>query len=242
MIEKRPWLWCTYVWNMFDFAADGRDEGGKHGQNQKGLVTFDRKLKKDAFYLYKAYWSEEPFIHIAGKRYVNRNEKETEVKVYTNQKEVELFVNGLPYEKKEGEHVFTFRIPLDEETDILVKSGELEDTVTLHYVNTPDLSYRLNKEAPVTNWFDAAEIDRTCFSVEDTLGEILAHPVAGRIIEEMMAKMSASRGDVADSVKDNPALKKMMARMTLISLLKQAGEVKKETIDQLNRILQGIKK
>ena len=51
MIEKRPWLWATHVWNMFDFAADGRDEGGKHGENQKGLVTFDRKYKKDAFYL-----------------------------------------------------------------------------------------------------------------------------------------------------------------------------------------------
>ncbi|MWK60556.1 glycoside hydrolase family 2 protein, partial [Pseudomonas otitidis] len=57
MIAERPWLWATHVWNMFDFAADGRDEGGKNGENQKGLVTFDRKIKKDAFYLYKAYWS-----------------------------------------------------------------------------------------------------------------------------------------------------------------------------------------
>ena len=54
MIEERPWLWATHVWNMFDFAADGRDEGGKHGENQKGLVTIDRELRKDAFYLYKA--------------------------------------------------------------------------------------------------------------------------------------------------------------------------------------------
>ena len=53
MIEERPWLWATHVWNLFDFAADGRDEGGKHGENQKGLVTIDLKTKKDAFYLYK---------------------------------------------------------------------------------------------------------------------------------------------------------------------------------------------
>ncbi len=60
-IEQRPYLWATHVWNLFDFAADGRDEGGKHGVNQKGLVTMDRKTKKDAFYLYKAHWSKEPF-------------------------------------------------------------------------------------------------------------------------------------------------------------------------------------
>ena len=81
MIEERPYLWATHVWNMFDFAADGRDEGGKHGVNQKGLVTMDRKLKKDAFYLYKAYWNkEDAFVHICGSRYVDRKEDTTEVK------------------------------------------------------------------------------------------------------------------------------------------------------------------
>ena len=69
MIEKRPWLWATHVWNLFDFAADGRDEGGKHGENQKGLVTIDRKTKKDAFYLYKAAWNKkEAFVRLCGKR------------------------------------------------------------------------------------------------------------------------------------------------------------------------------
>ena len=66
---QRPYLWATHVWNMFDFAADGRDEGGAHGLNQKGLVSFDRKQKKDAFYLYKAAWSKESFVHLCGKRY-----------------------------------------------------------------------------------------------------------------------------------------------------------------------------
>ncbi|WP_425371655.1 hypothetical protein [Gemmiger formicilis] len=80
MIADRPWLWATHVWNMFDFAADGRDEGGKNGENQKGLVTFDRKIKKDAFYLYKAYWSKQPFVHTCGSRYVDRTEDVTEVR------------------------------------------------------------------------------------------------------------------------------------------------------------------
>ena len=94
MIEERPYLWATHVWNMFDFAADGRDEGGKHGENQKGLVTMDRKLKKDAFYLYKAYWNkEDAFVHICGRRYVDRKEDTTEVKVYSNQTTVSLYVD-----------------------------------------------------------------------------------------------------------------------------------------------------
>ncbi len=101
MIEERPYLWCTYVWNMFDFAADGRDEGGVKGRNNKGLVTFDRRTRKDAFYLYKAHWSDEPFVHIAGRRYVNRSERLSDVKIYSNQKNVELYQNGrliAPYE------------------------------------------------------------------------------------------------------------------------------------------------
>ena len=94
MIEERPWLWATHVWNMFDFAADGRDEGGKHGENQKGLVTIDRELRKDAFYLYKAYWSKEAFVHLCGRRYVDRAEEVTKIKVYSNQPSVTLYVDG----------------------------------------------------------------------------------------------------------------------------------------------------
>ena len=95
MIGERPYLWATHVWNLFDFAADGRDEGGKHGVNQKGLVTIDRKLKKDAFYLYKAYWSKTPFVHVCGRRYVDRTEDVTEIKVYSNEQSVTLFVDGV---------------------------------------------------------------------------------------------------------------------------------------------------
>ncbi|MBQ7465003.1 MAG: glycoside hydrolase family 2 protein, partial [Oscillospiraceae bacterium] len=95
--------------------------------------------------------------------------------------------------------------------------------------------------ATVTNWFDAGDIDPTCFSVGDTLGEIRSHPQAGAIVDAMMAKGASERGDVADAVKDNPALQRMMGRMTMLSLLKQGG-ADEESIRQLNRVLQGIKK
>ena len=109
-------------------------------------------------------------------------------------------------------------------------------------VSEPDESYIFNKAAAsVTNWFDAADIDTSCFSVQDTLAELRAHPQAGAIINQMMAKASAARGDVADAVKDNPALQRMMGRMTMLSLLKQSG-ADEESIKQLNRVLQGIRK
>ena len=243
MIEERPYLWATHVWNLFDFAADGRDEGGKHGENQKGLVTFDRSLRKDAFYLYKAAWNkQEPFVHLCGKRYQNRAVTETEIKIYSNQPSVTLYVDGTKVETQEGKTVFRFRIPLLGEHLIKAEAGNVSDTMCVRRVREPDESYIFNKAAAsVTNWFDAADIDTSCFSVQDTLAELRAHPQAGAIINQMMAKASAARGDVADAVKDNPALQRMMGRMTMLSLLKQSG-ADEESIKQLNRVLQGIRK
>ena len=243
MIQARPYLWATHVWNLFDFAADGRDEGGKHGENQKGLVTFDRQLRKDAFYLYKAAWNKhEPFAHLCGKRYALRCEEETEIKVYSNQGEVSLYVDGTPIEKQQGETVFRFRIPLLGEHLIRVEAAGCSDTMCIRRVDRPEESYIFNKAAAsVTNWFDAADYDPSCFSVRDTLGQIRQHPQAGAVVDAMMAKGAAARGDVADAVKDNPALQRMMGRMTMLSLLKQGG-ADEESIRQLDRILQGIKK
>ena len=243
MIEKRPYLWATHVWNLFDFAADGRDEGGKHGENQKGLVTFDRMLRKDAFYLYKAAWNKkEPFVHLCGKRYINRCEEETEIKVYSNQPHVKLYVDGAFVGEQDGETVFRFRIPLLGEHLIEAFAGDAHDSMCIRRVSEPDESYIFNKAAvSVTNWFDSDDIDPTCFSIMDTLGEIRQHPQAGAIVNQMMAKGASERGDVADAVKDNPALQRMMGRMTMMSLLKQGG-ADEESIKQLNRILQGIKK
>ena len=243
MIEARPYLWATHVWNLFDFAADGRDEGGKHGENQKGLVTFDRSLRKDAFYLYKAAWNRtEPFVHLCGKRYVNRATEETEIKVYSNRGKVSLYVDDVVFETQEGHTVFTFRVPLMGEHLIRAEADGCADTMCVRRVSQPDESYIFNKAAAtVNNWFDAAEVDPACFSVQDTLGELRAHPQAGAVVNQMMAQGAAARGDVADAVKDNPALQRMMGRMTLLSLLKQGG-ADEESIKQLNRVLQGIRK
>ncbi len=243
MIEERPYLWATHVWNLFDFAADGRDEGGKHGENQKGLVTFDRQLRKDAFYLYKAAWNKtEPFVHLCGKRYVNRAEETTEIKVYSNLPEITLYVDGTPVGTATGQTVFRFTIPLLGEHLIRAEAGDVSDTMCIRRVGEPDESYIFNKAAAsVANWFDSEEIDPACFSVSDTLGEIRANPQAGAIVEAMMAKGASERGDVADAVKDNPALQRMMGRMTMLSLLKQGG-ADEQSIKQLNRILQGIRK
>ncbi len=243
MIEKRPYLWATHVWNLFDFAADGRDEGGRHGENQKGLVTFDRCMRKDAFYLYKAAWNKrDPFVHLCGKRYINRCEEETEIKVYSNQPSVTLYVDGARVAEQTGETVFVFRIPLPGGHLVKAEAGTASDTMCVRRVSAPDESYVFNKAAAaVNNWFDSEEIDPACFSIMDTLGEIRQHPQAGAIVEQMMAKGASERGDVADAVKDNPALQRMMGRMTMISLLKQSG-ADEQSIKQLNRILQGIRK
>lgn len=242
MIEARPWLWATHVWNLFDFAADGRDEGGKHGENQKGLVTFDRALKKDAFYLYKAAWNHtEPFVHLCGSRYVDRPEPVTEIKVYSNQPQVTLLVDGKLFASAQGKTVFTFHVPITGTHSIEAKAEGCHAAMLVKKVDQPNPAYAFMRRAAVTNWFDEGEPDESCYSVNDRLADIRRSPEAGAVVEQMMAQAAASRGDVADSVKDNPNLQRMLGRMTLVSLLRQGG-VEDESIRQINRILQQYKK
>lgn len=242
-IEKRPYLWATHVWNLFDFAADGRDEGGAHGVNQKGLVTMDRKLKKDAFYLYKAAWSREPFVHLCGSRYTDRCEDVTEVKVYSNQPEVLLYVDGKLLDKAEGICIFVFRVPINGEHVLEAKSGELSDCIRIRRVEQPNLDYQFAQEGGIVNWFDKEDFKSGYFSIRDTMGTLQAHPQAGAIVGRMMEKARASRGDVAKSTEGNQNLQKMMAGMSLESLLKQAkGAITAEQIRELNAALQQIKK
>ncbi len=243
MIEERPYLWATHVWNLFDFAADGRDEGGKHGVNQKGLVTIDRKLKKDAFYLYKAYWSKTPFVHVCGRRYVERTEDVTEIKVYSNEQSVTLFVDGVERETSEGSKVFKFKVPITGTHKIRAVSGTCEDEITVKKVQKSNQDYIFNKQGDVVNWFDRDDFKADHYSISDTLGELAQNEMANVIVQRLMAQASASRGDVAESVKDNPALQRMMQRMTLVSLLKQAGDaVSEEQMKALNDALQKIPK
>ncbi len=243
MIEERPYLWATHVWNLFDFAADGRDEGGKHGVNQKGLVTMDRKLRKDAFYLYKAHWSREPFVHLCGRRYVDRAEEQTEIKVYSNQSQVTLLVDGVEFATRMGAKIYTFQVPISGEHTITAVSGELKDTITIRKVDKPNPVYRFGTSGDVTNWFDQDDFKPGYYSIKDTLGALMQHPGTGAIVGRMMAQAAASRGDVATSTSGNKNLQKMMAGMSLQSLLKQAGDaIPAEQVKALNAALQQFRK
>jgi beta-galactosidase len=94
-LAARPFVWGVFIWNMFDFGVDSRKEGEHPGRNDKGLVTYDRKVKKDAFFWYRANWNPAPMVHIASKHFVNRRVGETEIKVYANCEDVSLSVNGV---------------------------------------------------------------------------------------------------------------------------------------------------
>ena len=151
--DRHKWLWATHVWNMYDFAADARDQGGEPGMNHKGLVTFDRKTKKDSFYIYKAWWSDEPFVHICSKRYADRTENEIEVKVYSNQKQVSLYVNGEKLAEQEGEHIFKFRVKLNGETKVQAVAGDSIDDAVFRKVDAPNPDYKLTKKKSTSaNW------------------------------------------------------------------------------------------
>nr|WP_297708469.1 glycoside hydrolase family 2 TIM barrel-domain containing protein [uncultured Butyrivibrio sp.] len=242
-INERPYLWATHVWNMFDFAADGRDEGGNNGKNQKGLVTIDRRLKKDVFFLYKAAWNKkEPFVHVCGRRYVDRAEDRTQVKVYSNQPIVSLYIDGEFFMEKTGDIIFEFEVELSGEHTITAKAGDLQDEIVIRRVKEPNKSYVLEGSKAVRNWFDD-ETDAAFFSIKDTMKDLRSNPGSAAILGRMMEKVTKSRGEVAQAAQKNEALQKMMENMTLESLLSQAGSaVSDDDIINLNQALQKIRK
>ena len=106
-MKQRPWLWGTFVWSMFDFAADERNEGDQPGRNDKGLVTIDRAVKKDAFYFYKANWSKEPFVYITSRRFNLHPTGSVQFKIYSNCDSVRLTVNDRPVDlRNSGDGIF----------------------------------------------------------------------------------------------------------------------------------------
>ncbi|MBR4419376.1 MAG: glycoside hydrolase family 2 protein, partial [Clostridia bacterium] len=169
----RKYMWATHVWNMFDFGADARAEGGENGQNHKGLMTFDRQNKKDAFFAYKAWLSDEPFVHLCGKRYIDRVEDVTKVTVYSNQPEVELFVNGQSVGKKSApDHFFYFEVPNVGESVIVAKAGELSDEGKIRKVEVFNEEYRLKEQGAILNWFDINAPEGR-FSLNDKISDIV---------------------------------------------------------------------
>ena len=255
----RPFIWATHVWNMFDFAADARSEGGEDGMNHKGLVTFDRKYKKDAFYAYKAWLSDEPFVHICGKRYIDRVEDVTKVTVYSNLPEVELFVNGELLEKQASEnHFFYFMVPNKGETKLLAKAGECTDESNIKKVDVFNEAYRLKEEGDVINWFEITTVDGY-FSINDKLGEVLANKKGARFMKKTIVmlllkmKLGAKKKPDAGSKSrkidlNNPEMKKFLYGMSIKRLISMAGtmgpgmQFTKEQVLKINRKLNKIKK
>jgi len=110
-MKARPFVWGTFLWVFTDFTSYWRKEGGVRGLNDKGLITSDRKTKKDAFYFYKANWSNEPMVHITSRRHVDRTNAVTDVKIYSNARVVELFLNGSSFggQTNDGNAVFIWK-------------------------------------------------------------------------------------------------------------------------------------
>ena len=239
----RKYLWATHVWNMFDFGADARNEGGENGQNHKGLVTFDRKYKKDAFYAYKAWLSDEPFVHICGKRYVDRVENVTKVTIYSNQPEVELFANGVSLGKQENNvHFFHLEVPNDGITVLEAVAGECTDESFLRKVDTFNEAYRLKEEGAILNWFDI-DAPEGYLSLNDKVSTVLATPEGAELFGSILGNLS---GKKAMGFEVSEGMMQMMGGFTVLRLTSMMGMMNlkftKEQLLELNARLNTIKR
>ncbi|MBR5475118.1 MAG: glycoside hydrolase family 2 protein [Lachnospiraceae bacterium] len=255
---SRKYIWATHVWNMFDFGADARAEGGENGQNHKGLMTIDRSYKKDAFYAYKAWLSKEPFVHLCGKRYVDRVEDVTKVTVYSNLPEVELLANGVSLGKKSAEdHFFYFEVPNVGETTLEAIAGEYRDEGQICKVAEVNQDYILREQGAVLNWFDITEIEGR-FSLNDKLGEIMK-TFRGKLwfaglFMTLAKKMSAQGGQKTDKKKKkkgknpemNSGVMNMIGNFTVLRFTGMLGmrnvTFTKEELLKMNRQLNRIRK
>ena len=247
-LYSRPYIWATHVWNMFDFGADARSEGGENGQNHKGLVTFDRKYKKDSFYAYKAWLSDDPFVHICGKRYVDRVEETTKVTVYSNQPEVELFANGVSLGKQtSAEHFFYFDVPNGGETKLLAVAGDCKDESFIRKVEEFNEEYRLKEKGAILNWFDITEREGY-FSLNDKMGDVMKSPEGMMLFAGIMTKLMGSdkANSMAAGFELNEGMMQMMNGFTIIrltTLLGTAGiKFTKEQLLEMNAQLNQIKR
>ena len=210
IFNKHPRLWATYNWNLFDFASDFRDEGGVKGMNNKGLVTYDRKTRKDSFYWYKVNWSSEPLLHINSRRFVNRASETIDIKVYSNLEGVKLRVNGREiagpedlYKNENPRKAWLFRnVPLTMgENTIIAEAGDLKDEVRFIRVSRADESYICPKSEnmmdSISNWFekDGEEDSKPMifpkgyFSIRDKISKILKVPEGKAVLKALMPEM-----------------------------------------------------
>ncbi len=253
VFDERPWVWATHVWNMFDFGCAARNEGGVGGRNNKGLVTIDRKTKKDAYYIYKAYWNDEPMVHVCGRRYAQRAGDTTEIRVYSNQAEVELLVNGKSVGKQTGEKVFVFTVALEPGFNIVAaKTGELKDVITLEKVEKEPAIYTLpefNERAEgVANWFKLVgemnldlkapmEFPEGFYSVKDSMETLFNSEEAGEVVSK--AVKLATNFDIKPGV----GMWDMMKGMTPEAMMSLGGGMLPDGfLESLNAQLIKIKK
>ncbi len=247
---SRPYMWATHVWNMFDFGADARAEGGENGQNHKGLVTMDRKYKKDAFYAYKAWLNPEPMVHLCGKRYVDWVEDVTKVTVYSNQPKVELFANGVSVGVKEAEdHFFYFDVPNAGTTHLTAVAGELKDESVIRKVDTFNPDYRLREQGAVLNWFDITEVEGH-LSLNSKFSEIMA-TIQGKLLvmsmlPKFMGKKKEGEGFDVSGMGDMSSMMGMLGSFTFLRLagmMTMVGvNLTKEELLDINAKLNKIKK
>ena len=257
----RKFMWATHVWNMFDFGADARAEGGENGQNHKGLMTFDRKYKKDSFYAYKAWLNPEPMIHLCGKRYIDRVEDVTKVTVYSNQKSVELFANGVSLGVKEAaDHFFYFDVPNVGETKLVAVAGDLKDESVIRKVETFNEEYRMKEVGAILNWFDIDEREGY-FSLNSKMSDIMAtfrgKLWLGSMMLTMKKKMDANKkpqkndekgkkkGGFEIDLKGIKGMGQMLGGFTVLRLTSMMGMANisftKEELLQINKKLSRIR-
>ncbi len=237
---------------MFDFGADARAEGGENGQNHKGLITMDRKYKKDSFYAYKAWLSDVPFVHITSKRYVDRVEDMTRVTVYSNQPEVELFVNGKSLGKKTAtDHFFRFDVPNIGESTLVARAGELSDESRIRKVDKMNEDYVLKEQGAVLNWFDVTEREGY-YSLNDKISDIMASFRGKLWFMRFGLKLKKSLGGKKGEKKEamgfelNKDMMQMMGGFTVLRMTSMAGMMNisftKEQLLEMNKKLNKIRK
>ena len=238
IFESKPYLWGSFVWNMFDFSSALRKDGGLRNLNGKGLVTYDRATRKDAFYYYKAKWSEEPFVHLCGKRFAKRTEETIDVKIYTNQPEVTLFVNGKAMQTRpnngNGTAVFA-GVPLRMgENALRVTAGPCTDETVVTWQEAEEPSYRLpgaKAGGPVKNWFLSADtLTREGYcSVEDTANDLLLNPAAAAVLAEKLPQLYRM-------MTEQEAIPLGLGLKRVLGISKVEPELVKEVNDALNQI------
>lgn len=246
--ESRNFLWCTFAWNMFDFASDMRDEGGVKGRNNKGLVTYDRKIKKDSYYIYKAYWSDDSFIHICEKRFAERSVNKINIKIFSNLSQIALTVNGKKVETKTGCRYFEFNNVVLKSgiNSIIAECGEYSDKAEFIFTNSPSEIYTFENESEssVKNWFEGIEntgkmeFPDGFYSIHDTIGDIMKSPEGLKMVNSMIEKVESEL-----NFKVSKSMLLMAKGFTVEKVIGLAGSRLPNGTDiQANIILNGIKK